>query len=152
MIRALPNAVRSERAKLSKNFAGLHGATADEDRFFMRVLLPFRVEGRELPCSWGLWVELTADNFHAVGRLWDAPDQADHGPWPATIANDAGTYPSTLGLRGSIHFADPNSIPHLRLDPAQDHPFVDDWKRGVTEADVMKWLGPFVHPQGGAVH
>ncbi|NUO48467.1 MAG: DUF2199 domain-containing protein [Polyangiaceae bacterium] len=148
VIRALPDGVWQKRAKLTKNFAALPA----DDRFFLRVLVPFRVEGRKLPCSWGLWVEVAPADFQAVGQLWDAPDQADHGPWPATLANDAATYPSTLGLRGSVHFADPNQIPHLRLDPEQDHPFIADWKRGVSEAQVMKWLEPFLHGQRSTLH
>ena len=140
---AMPD--RPARVRESKDFCALWGRADEAHRWFVRVLVPFRVHGGAGRCSWGLWVEVSKATFDEISELWDDARQAEHGPWPATLANDAATYPPTMGLRGSVRFADPNEIPHFDPDSSQDHPFVTEWVAGVPRARVVEWQLCFAH-------
>ncbi len=46
-------------------------------RFFIRGVLPLKVETREHVYNIGLWVELNQTNFERVYELWDEPEQRE---------------------------------------------------------------------------
>jgi hypothetical protein len=142
---ALSDAERDERAPHGRNFCELRGQAGAASRWFVRTLVPFRVEGRSEPCRWGLWVELQAAAFAEIRALWDDVEQLQAGPWPAALANDAGTYPSTLGLRGEVRFTDLESIPEFSLAPQPAHPFVSDFLTGVSEERADTWQLHYLH-------
>jgi hypothetical protein len=156
-IHALAEPVRSDRARLSQNFCVLfpergadarprrRGGSRDGDRWFVRVLVPFAVHERTDSCSWGLWAEVAQVTFEEVHKLWNDPNQLEHDPWPATLANDAATFPSTLGLRGSLRFVRLDQIPHFAPSTDQTHRFVEEWKAGVSQERVTEWQMLFVH-------
>lgn len=133
----------AERAPHGRNWCELKGADGAASRWFVRTLLPFPVVGREEPCSWGVWVEVDAASSHEIRARWDDPAQNQAGPWRATVANDAETYPSTLGLRGSVRFTHFDRIPQLTLDAEQAHRFVAEHQHGITEARVLDWYHAF---------
>lgn len=142
---ALPESARAARAQMTRNFCALWGTSAEEHRWFVRVLVPFAVLGRDEPCCWGLWVEVAQEVFDEVRSLWDDPNQLERGPWPAILANDAATYASTSGLRGRMRFADLRQIPHFVPDTDQTHRFVEEWIAGVSQERVAEWQLHLAH-------
>ena len=130
---------------IARNLCALWGSHDDEHRWFVRSLVPFEVHGRLETCSWGIWVEVTRPAFDEIVRLWDEPNQLVHGPWRGTIANDAATYASTTGLRGTLRFVDVTSIPHFAPDPELEHPFVQEWRTGVSIKRMTDWQLAFSH-------
>ena len=136
---------RPNHAKIARNLCALWGSHDDEHRWFVRSLVPFEVHGRLETCSWGIWVEVTRPAFDEIVRLWDEPNQLVHGPWRGTIANDAATYASTTGLRGTLRFVDVTSIPHFAPDPELEHPFVQEWRTGVSIKRMTDWQLAFSH-------
>jgi hypothetical protein len=118
------------------------------NRWFARVLAPVPVAGRQDPCCWGIWVELSHENFGALAALWDDPP-TNHAPIAATLANDlGGDYPPSLGLPGTIRFRDPKKIPFLTLDAAVDHPFAREMREGVRPERMLEWFAPWLHASG----
>src|SRR5262249_35340725 len=115
-------------------------------RYFLRVLLPFAVEGRDHACSWGIWVEVEEHYFNRAWDLWNDPDQGREPAFPGRLANDIEGYPATSSLTGAIQLQGPTSIPVCTLDPAP-HPLVTEQEHGVTEEKVMHWLRPILHPR-----
>lgn len=142
---ALSVAERAERVEHDRNFCELRGEGVEHSRWFLRVLVPFAVEGRVDALRWGIWVELPALAFSEIQELWDDPDQLGRGPWAATLANAAATYPSTLGLRGSVRFTDLKRVPEFSPSLDQAHPFVAEWKSGVSEQRAVEWLHDRLH-------
>jgi hypothetical protein len=142
---ALSETERDERAPHGRNFCELKGEAGAASRWFVRTLVPFNVEGRDRPCCWGLWVELEATAFAEIREVWDSPDQLQAGPWPAALANDAATYPSTLGLPGSVRFSDLESIPRFSLQAGLGHPFAVDFRAGVSEDRAEEWQLHYLH-------
>jgi len=68
-----------------------------------------------------------------------------HGPWRGTIANDAATYASTIGMSGTLQFVDVTTTPHFAPDPELEHPFVQEWRTGVSIKRMMDWQLAFSH-------
>jgi hypothetical protein len=115
-----------------------------QHRYFLRVLLPFMVEGRPLPFSWGAWIEIGELHYERVGDLWDDPNQHHEPPFGAVLASNIWGYPPTEGLPGLVYLQDPDSIPKFILS-AGSHQFVVEQHEGVTEARVWDWLDPILH-------
>ena len=115
-------------------------------RHFLRVLMPFSVSGRAIPCSWGIWVEVAERDFKSAWELWSDPEQHLHPPFPATLANDIHGYEPTAGLAGTVQLQDPSSIPIFMLAPGS-HSLIAEQRNGVHERTVLSWLEPFIHPQ-----
>ena len=129
----------------SKSLCSLGGERESPTRYFVRSLVPFQVAGRPRPCSWGIWTEVKEAAFREINELWDDPAQLQRGPWKATLANDAATYPATIVLRGFIEFVDIDAIPRFTPDAQQQHPFVREWISGVSEQRALEWHGAFAH-------
>lgn len=142
---AVPEAERGRRTKATNDFCVVDDGTDASERWFVRGLLPFPVLGVERPCCWGIWCEVSAQDFEAIKRLWNDPDQCRHPPFVAKVANDLDGYPSTAGLRGALSFRDPKQIPYFELSPDVEHPIVREVRSGVTPARVLEWLAPFLH-------
>jgi hypothetical protein len=83
--------------------------------------------------------------FREINELWNDPAQLQRGPWGATLADDAATYPSTIGLRGFIELVDIDAIPRFTPDAQQQHPLVQEWIAGVSEQRALEWQGAFAH-------
>lgn len=103
----------------------------DGDRFFVRAVLPLAVIGREIPYNIGLWVEVSQRTFERVYELWDESGQADEPAFPAHIANDIPSHPSTIGLAATISLTGPTTRPMVTL-LAAEHPFVREQRSGIT--------------------
>lgn len=115
------------------------------NRYFLRVLLPFEIEGRDYPFSWGVWVEVNESQYDRVVDLWNEPDQHQEPPFRAVLANNIGDYPPTNGLPGLVYLQDPNTIPKFLLSEG-NHPLILEQHEGVTESRVLEWLDAILHP------
>jgi hypothetical protein len=142
---ALSEAERAQRVEHGRNFCELRGEGSEHSRWFLRTLVAFSVEDRDDAVRWGIWVELTAAAFNEIQELWEDSTQLSRGPWSATLANAAATYPSTLGLTGLVRFTDLKRVPEFSPSPEQEHLFVEEWKSGVSEQRVLEWLHDRIH-------
>lgn len=113
--------------------------------YFIRVLLPMAVHGDDEPCCWGLWTEVSRATYDEVTGLWDDASQTKAGPWPAVLANHVNGYPPTLGLAGTLRFADPRQIPHFAFAPEVVHPLAVESRDGVAAPRVVEWLLQVLH-------
>jgi hypothetical protein len=141
---AVPEAERGERTKASNDFCTVVGQGGGS-RWFVRALMPFPVEGVDRPCCWGVWCEVSAQDFATIQLLWNDPQQCAHPPFAATLANDLHGYPPTAGLAGAVRFVDPDDIPFFELAADVTHPIADEMRAGVTPARVLEWLAPYLH-------
>jgi hypothetical protein len=142
----VPPEEREHRTKLASDWCLVRDAADTERRYFLRALLPIPVRGDAHACSWGIWVEVSADVFGRVWELWDAEDQGSEPPFRATLANRAPGYPDTLGLPGALQLTSPRSVPRFTLDLELDHPLAREQREGVYPERVLEWLAPQLHP------
>jgi hypothetical protein len=141
----IPQEEWPDRARVEKDWCQIRGADHGEVRHFLRVLLPVPVAGREIACSWGVWVELTEPAFERVRALWDEDDQHTEPPFAVRLVNELAGFPDTTGLPGEMRLISPKSIPvfHLRADVA--HPLAAAQRDGVDEATALRWADMHVH-------
>ncbi len=135
----------AERVVDSKDSAVVRDTAQGGTRYFLRVMMPFTVDGRPIPINWGIWVEVDAQDFSRAWERWDDPDQGNEPPFPGELANTIVDYPETVGLRGIVQLRDPQNVPTFTLEES-DHPFAIEQRIGVTEEIVVKWLDPMLHP------
>lgn len=132
-------------AKSSGSLWKRFAARSQPDRYFLRVLLPFEVEGRDHPFCWGVWVEVYEHQYERVMDLWDDPNQHQEPPFEAVLANNIGDYSlTTEGLPGLVHLQSSDNIPYFFLSEGR-HELVMEQREGVTEARALEWFGPYLH-------
>jgi hypothetical protein len=149
-------AERETRTEAKKDFCVVRDRNGEDARWFVRALIPFTVIGRETPCCWGVWCEVSAQDYAKVRALWDDSDQCAHPPFDAMLANDVDGYPPTAGLEGTVRFLDPTQIPYFAFASHVTHPMANETRAGVSPARVLEWLAPYLHgaaaSRGGATN
>jgi hypothetical protein len=141
----IPQEERESRVVDSKDDCMIWSPCEQRAHCFLRTLMPFTVRGVDRPYSWGVWVEVSFDDFKRVKELWNDPNQSSVPPFAGRLANAIHCYPESLGLAGTAHLVSPQQIPWFRLDPTTEHPLVRDQNREVSPEETLQWLGPFLH-------
>jgi hypothetical protein len=136
----VPEDERDFRVMDGKDLSALRSLDDSERRYFLRVLLPFRVHGESEPCSWGVWVEISEGSYDLVNRLWDDTDQHLSPPFRGTLINALKGYDDTVGLPGSVQLMGPHRIPAYRLDDNLAHPLAKEFRDGVGPERVLEWF------------
>jgi hypothetical protein len=96
--------------------------------------------GSDVPWGWGVWAEISADDFARYRALYDDPRQGREVPFEGTIANEIEQYDAgTLGLLVSIHLTTARLRPALTvLD--ERHELAHQQREGVDDAWVFATL------------
>lgn len=131
----------------AKDACAVRAADDSWTRYFVRVLVPFTVEGLAEPISFGAWVEVSEEQSERVNELWDDPAQGDEPPFTARFANAVVNYFDTLGITGLVSLTDPVHIPTFHMLTPADHPFVSEQRNGVPVTSAAEWMIPIYHPE-----
>lgn len=120
---------RERRSWVGEDSAVLHAD--DGERFFVRALLELPIDGEETYFGYGAWVEVGADDFETLGRLWHDEDGWRSGPFSGTLANELSPYAFTEGLPVRLRLRDVRLLPLAELEDA-DHELVRAQRRGIS--------------------
>jgi hypothetical protein len=134
---SLPEAVfrldedeRDERAWVGEDSSVLHD---DEgERYFVRGLLELPLRNADDRFAYGVWVELDAADFTALGELWRDPDGHRHEPFAGTLASELTPYRDTVGLPVDLWLREVELLPRVELS-AGEHPLVRDQHAGISD-------------------
>ena len=144
---AVPKSERFQRVRDSADYCRIAKEDAwglgDNDRFFVRAVVPFEVHGVETPFRWGVWVELSVQDFRRVSDLHDDPDQASTPAFAAKLANDLVGYDDTLDLPCSLQLTGLRTRPAVVFDEDVQHPFAVEQRAGVSPHRIGEWMEPF---------
>jgi hypothetical protein len=144
--------------QLSKTEQGAHCRMSSEyivlndNRFFVRALIPLPVHGRAEPYHIGIWAEVSKKNFIRVLALSAKPAQASAPPIPATLANQLPFHKSTLGLSLTLQLRGPDTVPEVQLRPCE-HTLYAEQSNGIDEARVLQYAQPVLqhaHARGSS--
>ncbi|WP_116808239.1 DUF2199 domain-containing protein [Steroidobacter cummioxidans] len=124
---ALPEQDRQSRCRISSDIVVL-----DDERFFIRGLVPLKVAKRNQDYALGVWAEVSEDVFGRIYDLWDDPDQSEAPRLPGTLANALPFHESTVGLTVAIQLIGTTSRPEFFLDPVE-HSLFAEQSRGIDE-------------------
>jgi len=119
---------RAKRAVVGDDSAVLQDPAGE--RFFVRGLLELPIEGEEGYFGYGTWIEVSREDFEALGELWFDEDGWRSLPFPGALANELTPYEGTEGLPVEIRLRDVQLLPLIELDGA--HELVEDQRQGIT--------------------
>lgn len=132
---SLEDHVRAEHWRETRDFAQLA-----EDRFFIRCLAEIPIERRRHKFAYGVWTEVTAQNFYRYADIFLEPLQRNEPAFDGTIANYVQGYePTTLGLHVSVKLRSDRIRPWVTVKAA-DHPLAMEQERGITVDRVLEIL------------
>lgn len=103
---SVPANQHAERVKATKGLA-----TLDEARFFVRCLIPLRVEKYEF-WNVGLWVEVSADAYAKTSERWELASYVGHS-FPGTLANALPLLGLIIGSVVHAKAVSQNELPHI---------------------------------------
>ena len=101
---------RDERSSTHGSFAAL-----DDQRFFIRCLLPIPIENYGAWCV-GLWVEVSKADYDRALQVWEDRDAYPKLRFSGTIANDVASVldlPIPRGLAIDLHVSDADERPKV---------------------------------------
>jgi hypothetical protein len=122
----LGDADRARRA-----WVGDDSAVLDENRFFVRGLLQLPIPELENAFGYGVWAEVSGDDWLQLGKLWRDERQAEAPPFAGSLANELEPYERTLGLPLSLQLVSLERLPAVHLAEAP-HSLVADQRHGIT--------------------
>ena len=114
----------------------------DNEHFFIRCVLPFRIRRTEDDLYWGVWSTLSEVNFVRYQAAYDE-DTSDWEPMFGYLANRLPGYPDTLALKVSVQTQGEGDRPVLTLEPT-DHPLAIEQRDGMSLEHVLEIVGPFM--------
>jgi len=113
-----------------------------DGRYFVRGVIPLRVQGREHPYRIGAWVEIDRRAYERVSELWDDPNQAREPAFSAKLANSIYSHQNTLDMPVKLQLTGATSRPDV-LIPESSHPLHREQCLGITEHRVHEYSRSF---------
>ena len=115
---------------------------AGNERFFLRGQLEIPVPDlKEGQFVWSVWVELTAEDMELTAEHWLDPRRAELAATAGTLATELPYDPPTRGLPVRLFTRRPGVAPFVEVDPAQEHPLVEEQRHGITTHQVAALNG-----------
>lgn len=135
---SLPDAiyVLDEEARERRAWVGDDFAVLDDERFFVRGLLEIPIPELDGYFGYGVWTEVSPDDFRELARRWTEPEQAS--AVDAVLANELAPYVATIGLAARLEPVSAVRLPSVEVADSV-HPLAVDQRRGisVTRSDEL---------------
>ncbi len=144
VVYALRELEREERAEVSDDWCR-YVDEAGVQHAYVRGVVHLPIIDSDDDFRFGVWIEVTARDFHRLGDLWDDGDDGGASrPFFGTLAYDLNLYPGTLGLRVALQLRDVRRLPGVIL-LGGDHELVRDQRRGITPARAEQLAESVLH-------
>jgi len=131
---ALEENERKNRGKISSDFCQL------DERYFVRSVIPIPVIDRGNNYCWGVWIELSKDDFFKAFDTWEDDDVSHIPKLKGRLANDLPEYKSTIDLDGELELrADTRPFFYV----TKDSRLKEDQENGVTTDDTARYYHYF---------
>jgi len=127
---ALPEDERNDRGKISDDFCQLG------DRYFVRSVIPIPVNDRTEIYCWGVWIEVTEDDFFTTFNTWEEDDVSHIPRLAGTLANELPGYEDTVSLRGELELKS-DSRPFFHV--SEESKLKADQSSGITTNDAARY-------------
>jgi hypothetical protein len=134
---------REERAEIGDDWCVLQDPGGAE-RFFVRGLLEIPVPALESRFGYGSWIEVDADTFGRLGRLWHDEAGRDEPPFAGRLANELAPYEATFGLPVMLQLGPVDKLPTVELVET-DHLLRAEQRSGISEARAQELAATVLH-------
>ena len=121
---------RESRGKISNNFCQL------DERYFVRSVIPIPVLDRTEIYCWGVWVELSKDDFFKTYDTWEDGDVSHIPKLSGKLANDLPEYKNAICMQGKLELKS-DSRPFFYVSEASE--LKSDQVNGITVNDTARY-------------
>jgi len=121
---------REARGKINNNFCQL------DDRYFVRSVIPIPVLDRTEIYCWGVWVELSKDDFFKAYDTWEDDDVSHIPKLSGKLANDLPEYENTIYMEGRLELKS-DSRPFFYV--SEESELKSDQSYGITVNDTTRY-------------
>jgi hypothetical protein len=125
----IDEAEREQRSWVGEDTAILRDG--DAERFFVRALLELPIVEEDGYFGYGTWVEVSQEDFDALGSLWHDDEGWRSEPFAGSLANELLPYAFTEGLPVRIRLRDVELLPLVELDEI-DHALLRAQRNGIS--------------------
>lgn len=138
---ALSEKEREARGKVSEDVVIL-----DEERIFVRGLLPLKVEGRAHVYNLGVWAAVPFSTFKRIYEFWDEAEQFKEPRMPGQLANKLPFHSDTVGLALQVQLMGKKSRPEFHIEPVE-HSLYMEQSQGIDEHRALEYSDPVARRQ-----
>ena len=115
------------------------------DHYFVRGVIPIPVLDSPRTFNWGVWAQISPEDFTRLVDLWDSEDRWREPAFPGLLGTDIAVYPDTLGLPVLVQLQGGNQRPTFEVDDPE-HPLASDQREGISVARVQDIAEALIHP------
>ncbi|MFM9837493.1 MAG: DUF2199 domain-containing protein [Cyclobacteriaceae bacterium] len=108
----------------------------EEKRFFIKGQIKIKVENRDEPFSWNVWVEIDKKDFEEEQEYWNEENRFLRKPYSGILDTPLNCYPNTLGLKVKVQTAKIGLIPSVTVDET-NHPLFFEQENGIDMSRVI---------------
>ena len=138
----LPQEERDERCFLTEELCVI-----DDERFFVYGSLAIPILDGDEPFVWGVWAEVSDENFFRYQDLLGVAGREKEPAIPATLGSDIPLYPPMLELAASVVHQVAGERPLIHLSESE-HLLYTEQAQGITTRRVREILQWYLHPTG----
>jgi hypothetical protein len=121
---------RIDRGKITNDFCQL------DKRYFIRSIFPIPVLDRSINYCWGVWVELSKEDFTTAYDTWDDVDVSRIPRLKGILANVLSEYIDLTAVKGELELRS-DSRPLLLV--SEKSKFFSDQNNGITIDDTIRY-------------
>jgi hypothetical protein len=124
----------------------LYQCVVDERDFYLRGRIPVPMIGRQEPFIWGVWAQVSPEDFLAINERWKMEGREADPPYRGVLHSPLPIYGDTLNLELRIHTQAVGRRPHFHIvDTA--HPLGREQQEGMTMERAREIAEEVIHPR-----
>lgn len=127
---ALTEEERIDRGKITSDFCQL------DKRYFVRSLIPIPVLERSQNYRWGVWVELSKEDFTTAYDTWDDEDVSQIPGLKGNLANILSEYKNLTAVKGELEL---KSDSRPLCFASEKSKLFSDQNNGITADDTISY-------------
>jgi hypothetical protein len=108
----------------------------EEKKFFIKGQIKIKVEGKEEPFSWNVWIEISKDDFEEEQEYWTEENRFLRKPYAGILDTALNCYPNTIGLKVTVQTQKIGLIPDVTIDET-NHPLFFEQENGIDMSRVI---------------
>jgi hypothetical protein len=133
----VPDEEREARVRVNADLCAI-----DSQAFFVRGILPIPVHESEEAFHWGVWAEVSQEDFEYCLAHWDDESAEGLRRLAGRLSGAVGPYPESDGLEVSLTLQ-ATDRPLLQV-VSTEHPLGRDQRAGISVHRVLEFVEPYL--------
>ncbi len=118
----------------------------DERDFYLRGRIPVPVIGREEPFIWGVWAQVSREDFLAIHERSKVEGREADPPYQGVLHSPLPIYGDTVNLELRVHTQIVGRRPHFEVVDSS-HPLAQEQQQGMTMERAREIAEEVIHPR-----